>query len=93
MVRELRRVQMGEIVAIALAFVGFCWALGLLTGCQTQDAKSAAYSGELDACTLTSKTLCESIQCENKVRARYQRPDRLVPAKCLVAPLVDGGVQ
>lgn len=86
-----RQVQFGEILAMALALIGFCFALGLLTGCQTQDAKSTAYAAELDTCTLQSKTLCESIACENKVRKRYERFDRPVPAACLVAPIVDGG--
>lgn len=84
--------RLAGVVWLGLALLGIACMVGHLAGCQTQDAKSAAYGAELDACTLQSKTLCESIACENKVRARYQRPDRLVPAKCLVAPIVDAGV-
>lgn len=56
-------------------------AIGILTwvfACTapTQAAKPAAYGAELAACTEVSKTLAESIDCENHVRARYGRPPR-----------------
>lgn len=81
---------MNSIGKTGLVFI-FVSSCSILPGCQTQDAKSAAYEGELTGCTLQSKTLCESIACENKVRARYGRPDRPEPAKCLIAPIVDAG--
>lgn len=83
--------RLASVVWLGLAILGIACMVGHLAGCKTQDAKAAAYEGELTGCTLASKTLCESIACENKVRARYDRPDRSVPAKCLVAPALDGG--
>ena len=83
----------GSVIWLGLALLGIACMVGHLAGCQTQDAKSTAYAAELDACTATSKTLCESIACEQKVRAHYQRPARAVPATCLVVPIVDGGIQ
>lgn len=69
-----------------LAFL-FCLAVvGFVTlsqcGCMPGSGKPAAYSTELVACNQTAFTLCESITCENKVRAAYARPPRLLPAEC-----------
>ena len=83
--------RLAGVVWLGLALLGIACMVGHLACCKPQDAKSTAYAAELDACTLASKTLCASIACENKVRARYQRPNRPVPATCLVAPIVDAG--
>jgi hypothetical protein len=47
-----------------------------LSACSTENVRPAAYGTELAACTEKSATLAESIECENKVRARYGRPLR-----------------
>lgn len=39
-------------------------------------ARPACYEADLIACNQTSKTLAESIACENKVRTLYGRPLR-----------------
>ncbi len=39
-------------------------------------AKPANYGAELQLCTVTAKTCEESIDCENRVRAKYNRPMR-----------------
>lgn len=46
----------------------------------------AMYPAELALCNQTAKTLCESIECENKAREAKGRPLREMPASC-----VDGG--
>lgn len=38
------------------------------------DARATSYSFELEECTRVSTTLQASIECEDKVRARYGRP-------------------
>lgn len=70
---------------------GVCFIIGIallmmlalsLWGCTPGVAKPAAYGVEIQACTDLSHTLCESILCENKVRASYGRPPREAPKEC-----------
>ncbi len=53
-----------------------------LVGCAHSLERPATYSGELGACTATSKTCAESIACENDVRAKYKRELRDPKAGC-----------
>ena len=45
-------------------------------------AAGGKFSVNLEECNRTSKTLCESIACENIFRAQAGRAPRAVPAHC-----------
>ncbi len=47
------------------------------------------YSVGLEECSRTASNLCESIACENDLRAKSKRPLRTVPAHC--KPIQDAG--
>jgi hypothetical protein len=46
------------------------------------DTRGALYATTLEECNRTSKTLCESIACENHARAANGRGARPVPTSC-----------
>jgi hypothetical protein len=67
--------ELGALVLVAAAAVG---ALSYCACVPASSARPAAYGAELTDCSETSGTLEESVACENRVRARYGRPARLV---------------
>ncbi len=79
-----------EYVAVGFALFGVLYLLGYCTGCgmSTGEARALGYSTELQKCSLQAATLCDSIECENRVRAQYGRPAREPPASC-----TDGGAR
>ncbi len=55
-----------------------CLILIMITGCAAAavTARPAAYDTELDNCNKQAATYEESVACENKVRAKYNRQAR-----------------
>jgi hypothetical protein len=64
------------VVELALFLFAVAFLTVLVSGCKPETVRPAAYGAELAACSESAKTCEESIVCENKVRARYQRPLR-----------------
>ncbi len=60
----------------AFLVVGTFVVLAILGQCGCAASRPATYQSELVFCNQTSKTLAESIDCENRVRAAYGRPLR-----------------
>ncbi len=60
---------------VALVFLVAC---GVASGVTP---RSAGYTTELEECNRTATTFEQSVDCENKVRARYGRPSRVVEIK------------
>ncbi len=48
----------------------------LLVACAHIVSRPAAYTTELEECNRKSNTLKESVDCENEVRIKYNRPLR-----------------
>lgn len=72
-----RAVQVAGNAGIAIIMAaGF--AVGVYA-CDGPAKKPAEYGGELALCNQTAQTLQASIECENKVRAKYGRPPRPYP--------------
>jgi hypothetical protein len=73
---------------VPFAAVGLAALSGWLSACASKDpvCDPSAYSAELASCTATSRTLAESVACENGWRARCGRPHR-----ALLADAGDGG--
>ncbi len=71
-------------VATFFAIVGMLYLLGHCTACLPSDGelRAASYGSRLEACSRAASTLCESIECENRVRPQYGRPPRELPASC-----------
>lgn len=67
---------MKDLVTAAVIGLMFFVCIYLARGCSPSNARPTAYGAELQACTESSKTLAESIVCENGVRTRYGRPLR-----------------
>ncbi len=75
-----------EVATFAMAVLALVFCVRLLAGCGT--ARPAAYESELIDCNQRAQTLCASLDCEQKIRAKYTRPAIVLPASC-----TDGGVK
>lgn len=80
---------MEEVICVGLAFLAGVMFVMHCLGC-TPAADAAAYESELLDCNAESKSLCESVMCENRFRAARGRPLRSIIGICWDAGS-DGG--